>query len=208
MITFEEYIDNNKIAFRIAKQGFYDIDSVKSNFYKVLDILGDFDKTEYIAALTLRLKNKVKVKKIIEGVETFDYIKTDYPIAKSVANAISIKTTKKFWGRKGRYNKMPMVFAIESSKNWDKEHIHALIRFTDLKQYYSLNELSMILRGLCYNFEEVNSRDHTAVEIRMFHYCENETKQLGNSIEYICKSTANFKDHSYDPLLDFTKKPL
>ena len=44
MITFEEYIDNNKIAFRIAKQGYYDIDSVKSNFYKVLDILGKFDK--------------------------------------------------------------------------------------------------------------------------------------------------------------------
>jgi len=208
MITFEEYIDKNKIAYRIAKQGYYDINNVKSNFYKALSILGDLDKTEYIAALTLRLKNKVKVKKIINDVETFEYIKTDYPIALSVANAISIKTTKRFWGRKGRYKKMPIVFAIESSKNWDKEHIHALIRFADLKQYYSANELSMILRDICYSFDEVNSRDLTAIEIRMFHYCENETKQLGNSIEYICKSTANFKDHSYDPLLDFTKKQL
>tara|TARA_Y100000356_G_C11254530_1_gene289252 strand:- start:1360 stop:1980 length:621 start_codon:yes stop_codon:yes gene_type:complete len=205
MLTFEEYIDNNKIAYRVAKQGYYDIDSVKKNFYKVLNVLGAFDKTEYIAALTLRLKNKVKVKKIVDGVETFEYIPTDYPVAKSVANAISIKLTRKFWGRKGRYNKMPMVFSIESSKNWDKEHIHALIRFTDLKQYYSPNELSMILRSLCYTFDEVNRRDHTAVEIRMFHYCENQTKELGSSIEYICKSSANFKDHSYNPLLDFTK---
>ena len=175
MLTFEDYIDNNKIAFRISKQGYYDIDSVKNNFYKVLNFLGAFDKTEYIAALTLRLKNKVKVKKIIDGVETFEYIPTDYRVAQSVANAISIKLTRKFWGRKGRYNKMPMVFSIESSKNWDKEHIHALIRFTDLKQYYSPNELSMILRGLCYTFDEVNRRDHTAVEIRMFHYCETQT---------------------------------
>ena len=170
-----------------------------------MNVLGDFDKTEYIAALTLRLKNKVKVKKIIEGVETFEYIPTDYRVALSVANAISIKLTRKFWGRKGRYNKMPMVFSIESSKNWDKEHIHALIRFTDLKQYDSPNELSMILRGLCYTFDEVNRRDHTAVEIRMFHYMKNQTKELGSSIEYICKSSANFKDHSYNPLLDFTK---
>ena len=96
MLTFEEYIDNNKIACRIAKQGYYDIDSVKNNFHKILDALGDFDKTEYIAALTLRLKNKVKVKKIIDGVETFEYIPTDYGVAQSVANAISIKLTRKF----------------------------------------------------------------------------------------------------------------
>ena len=208
MLTFEDYIDNNKIAFRIAKQGYYDIDSVKSNFEKVLSILGDLDKTEHIAALTLRLKNRVKVRKVIQGIETTEYIKTDYPIAKSVANAISIKTTKKFWGRKGRHNKMPMVFSIESSKNWDKEHIHALIRFKDLKQHYEPDQLSMILRGICNDFEEVNSKDHTAVEISMFHYCDDETKKLGSSIEYICKSSANFKDHSYDPLLHFTKRTL
>ena len=185
----------------IDKQGYYDFDSVKKNFYKVLDVLGAFDNNDICAFMSLRLKNKVAYKRVINGVETIEYDKPCYTIAKSVAKAISKKTTRKFWGRKGKYNDMPMVFSVESNKRWDKDHIHAMIRFAELKQYYCENELSTILRKICYDLDEIDSKDHTAVDIRMFHYCENEAKTLGNYIQYICKTTANFKDHSYDPIL-------
>ena len=203
MLDFKDAIDRNKIAIRIDKQGYYDIDSVRKNFYKVIDALGKIEGNDHCAFLTLRLKNKVKVKRIVDGIETIDSIKPDYPVARSVAKALSTKITRKFWGRRGRYDKIPMVFSIESSKRWDKDHIHSLIRFKDLKQYYSENEISMILRSICNGLDEVNSKDHTAVEIRMFHYCENEATTLGDFIEYICKTTANFKDHSYDPIVIF-----
>lgn len=204
IITFKEIInrDNKKtIAIRLDKQGYYDIGSVEKNFKKVLNLLGEFNSKDHCALLSLRLKNKVAVKKVVDGVETTEYITPDYPIAKSVAKAISIKLTRKLWGRKGKYDKIPMGFTIESSKKWDKDHIHGLIRFAKLKQYYSENELSMLLRSICNDLNEVNSKDHTAVDIRMFHYCENEANLLGSYIEYICKTSANFKDHSYDPLL-------
>ena len=208
IITFKEIINRSTIAIRLDKQGYYDIDSVKKNFNKVLAILGEFDSKDNCALLSLRLKNKVAVKRIINGNEITEYITPDYWVAKSVAKAISDKLTRKLWGRKGKYDKMPMVFSIESSKNWDKDHIHALIRFAEPKQYYSENEYSMILRSICNDLDEVNSKDHTAVDICMFHYCENEAKQLGNYIEYICKTSANFKDHSYDPLLKLQKQRL
>lgn len=209
IITFKEIINrDNTIAIRLDKQGYYDIDSVEKNFKKVLNLLGDFNSKDHCAFLSLRLKNKVAVKKVIDGVETTEYIKPEYTIAKSVAKAIYIKLTRKLWRRKGKYDKIPMGFTIESSKNWDKDHIHALIRFSELKQYYSENELSMLLRSICNDLNEVNSKDHTAVDIRMFHYCENEANLLGNYIEYICKTSANFKDHTYDPLLKLLKQRL
>lgn len=208
IITFKEIIDRRTISIRLDKQGYYDIDSVKKNFKKVLNLLGEFNSKDHCALLSLRLKNKVAVKRVIDGVETTEYIKPCYTIASSVAEAISKKLTRRLWGRKGRYDIMPMVFAIESNKNWDKDHIHAIIRFAELKQYYSENELSMLLRSICNDFDEVNSKDHTAVDIRMFHYCENEANLLGNYIEYICKTSANFKDHSYDPLYKLKEQRL
>jgi len=206
IVSFKEIInrDNKKtIAIRLDKQGYYDIDSVEKNFNKVPVILGEFNSKDHCALLSLRLKNKVAVKKVINGFETTEYINPCYTIASSVAEAISKKLTRRLWGRKGRYDKMPMVFSIESNIKWDKDHIHALIRFAEPKQYYSENEYSMILRSICNDLDEVNSKDHTAVDIRMFHYCENEATKLGDYIEYICKTSANFKDHTYDPLLIF-----
>ena len=51
MITFEEIIDRNTIIMNIDKQGYYDFDSVKKNFYKVLDVLGAFDNKDICALL-------------------------------------------------------------------------------------------------------------------------------------------------------------
>ena len=70
-----------------------------------------------------------------------------------------------------------------------------VIRFKDLKQYYNEEDIRLFIRDTCYNFEEVNSRDNTAVFIRMFRYW-GDNNELGNTIEYICKTTTD----QYDPL--------
>jgi len=189
-LDFKDYLDRtsnyDKIAVRISTQGYYDVNAVEKNFYKVIDVLGDFDKNDWIASITIRLKNKV------------NGIPTDYPIARMVARSLKKKFSRKFKGRKGH---LPSVFAIESNKGWFKEHIHCLIRFKNLQYYKNENEIETSLRTICNNMDEVNSSDPSAIDIRMFHYWEDHSKQLGNSIEYICKTSCNFKDHTYDPLL-------
>ena len=97
-------------------QGYYDIDSVRSNYYYIFDKLGDYDKDGY-SVLSLRLKNKVKVKTKINGLYTFKVVKTDYPAVLSVANALTKKITRKFWRRKGRYSNLPMQFQLRVIKD-------------------------------------------------------------------------------------------
>ena len=167
---------NNYI--KLNREG-YDLVAVEKNFYKVLDILGDLDKNETIAAITLRLKGKA-----------------DWRTANNVANGFEFRISRKFWGRKSRYKKLPMVFAIESSRKWDKDHLHGLIRIQDPKQAYTEQEIINILKETSHSFNEVNKRDPDAVITRTFPFCEDITKQLGNSIEYVCKTSSKH----YDPL--------
>ena len=185
-LDFRHYATIDKVERRTIEQGYYDFNRVQKNFYKTLDTLGSLDKNDYCAAITLRLKNKVKG------------INTDWRTANSVSRALRFKVSAKYWGRAGRkHNKMPMVRAIEANKLWFKEHLHLIIRFKDLKQFYSENDIELFIRECCNNFEEVNERDKTAVFIRMFRYW-NDTNELGNTIEYICKTTTN----KYDPLAE------
>lgn len=205
-IEFRDYVsDYSKIQVRISKQGYYDIDAVEKNFNSVLKRLGDLDKTDHVAFLTLRLKNKVLVKQTVCDEETFVYVDPDYPVCFSIASALSRKISRKFWGRKSRYELMPIVFSIEQGGGGFDEHLHAIIRFKDLKEYYSADDIEQYLRETCHDLEEVNSikSDPKAVVIRMFHYWEDQTKQLGHSIEYLCKTSSNHKDHSYNPLVFF-----
>lgn len=191
-LDFKDYLDSklnyNKIDVRLSTQGYYDVNEVEKNFYKVLNVLGELDQSDWIASITIRLKNKV------------NGIPADYRMAMSVAKSLRKKFGRKFKGRKGS---LPSVFAVESNKDWSKEHIHCLIRFKDIKYYNNANEIENELRTICHNMNEVNSpsKDPSAVVIRMFHYWEDKTKQLGNSIEYICKSSCNYKERTYNPLL-------
>ena len=150
---------NNYI--KLNREG-YDLVAVEKNFYKVLDILGDLDKNETIAAITLRLKGKA-----------------DWRTANNVANGFEFRVSRKFWGRKSRYKKLPIVFAIESSRKWDTEQ-----------------EIINILKETSHSFNEVNKRDPDAVITRTFPFCEDIKKQLGNLIEYVCKTSSKH----YDPL--------
>ena len=201
MLNFNDYANGNKIISRIAKQGYYDIDAVKKNFGRVLSILGEEPSPDPVCVLNLRLKNRIQVKEQVDGQTIARWIPTDYRAACAVAYALEKRITRRFWKRRGRYGSLPMVFAIESSKNWDKEHIHAVIRFHDLKQYFSNDAIASIVRVICNHLNEVNEKDHTAIDIRMLHYSEDHYDELGNTIEYICKTSANHVNRQYDPII-------
>jgi len=172
MFNFKDYV-------RFDRGIDYQANKVKENFMRVLGILGEPDDRDTIVSITIRLKSKA-----------------DWIIANNASNALEFMVSKKFWGRKSRYMKLPYVRAIESSKNWDKEHIHALIRMKDLKQYYEPFEIEQLIKTIAYNLNEVNSRDKDAVVLQSFPYKETDNKVVGRSIEYICKSTTNY----YNPL--------
>jgi hypothetical protein len=191
MLDFEDYIHG------YLHKPDYEKEEVRKSFNMVKDILGEEDGNELIASVTIRLKNIVKVKTLVNGIETIEYVKTDWGIANSVANALSIKVSKRFWGRKSRYGKMPYASSIESSKNWNKEHIHALIRMSDLKEELTSYEIETIIRSICLSFEEVNNHIPDSVIIRTFPFLENKDKIVGNAIHYICKSSTR----RYPPLL-------
>ena len=185
-LEFKDYVPIHRIESRVLGNGYYDYSSVEENFYKTLDTLGSLDKKDYCAFITLRLKNKV------------NGIPTGWDTANSVARALRFKISAKYWGRKGRkHNKMPMVRAIEADKNWFKEHLHILVRFQDLKQYYDENSIELFIRDTCNAFNEINERDNDAVKVRIFRYWNN-TNELGNTIEYMCKTSSS----KYNPLVE------
>ena len=183
MLNFNTYIQVNRLD--------YDVEYVRKNFYKVLSILGDEDANDLIAAITIRLKNKV----IDRG--TGEEVKTDWCIANSVANTLQLKITKRFFGRVSRYVKVPYVSAIESSKGWDKEHIHSLVRLGGLKENLSTDNIENAIREECLSLDEVNNHIPDSVIIRTFPFLENKYKVVGNSIHYICKSSTKY----YNPLI-------
>lgn len=179
MLNFEDYIHG------YLHKPDYRMEEVRKSFNKVKRILGEENGNELIASITIRLKNKV------------NGVPTDWIIANKVANTLQLKVSKAFWGRKSKYVKMPYVSAIESSKNWNKEHIHALIRMSDLKEELTSYEIETIIRSICLSFEEVNNHIPDSVIIRTFPFLENKDKVVGNAIHYICKSSTK----AYNPLL-------
>lgn len=177
-LDFNDYIKYD----RIIEQGYYSIKHVRKSFYEVLSILGKPDKRDILVAVTVRLKGKA-----------------NWAEANEASNTLHIRTTRRFWGRKSKYVQLPYVASIESSTNWDKEHFHALIRMSDLKQYYEPQEIELIVKDIAYGLSNVNKRDNgdsPAVKVRTFPYWEDSYKVLGRSIEYICKTSTN----NYNPL--------
>ena len=157
----------------------YDAGAVRKNFYRVLDILGEFNPNEKLVAITLRLKGNA-----------------DWRTANDASFGLEFKVSRKFWVRKSKYQKLPMVWAIESNRRWDKDHLHGLIRIQEPKKEYTDNEVRGIVKEISYSLDEVNENDPDAVITRIFPFCEDQHKQLGNSIEYVCKTSS---EH-YDPL--------
>ena len=175
-MNFTDYAKYNRKGYQAFK--------VEENFYRVIDKLGEPDGKNLLVSVTIRLKNKV------------NGIPTDWIIANSASNAFEFKISRKFWGRKSKYMKLPYISAIESSKGWDKEHIHALVVLKDLKQHYEPTEIEKEVRKIALSLEEVNSNTPDSVITASMPYYEDKNKELGNRIEYICKSSSK----QYNPL--------
>ena len=174
---------------RKKAQGYYDYYEVEKNFYKVIDTLGKFDKRDLIVKIDLQEMNKCG----------------SWGEVSSVCRAIWIKTSQYFLGRKSKYEKLPFARAIEEKerpRGGVKNHAHILMRLEDLKQFHTHQQIIDKIMNICYNMEEVNSKSRNnlkpPVNIRLFPCWEDNNKDCGGAIEYICKTTTK----TYDPLVE------
>jgi len=174
---------------RQKEQGYYEYYEVEKNFYKVIDTLGEFDKNDLIVKIDLQVMNKCG----------------SWGEVDSACNAIRIKASQYFLGRKSKYEKLPFVRAIEEKERKRgviKNHAHILIRLKAIKQIYSNDAVVDIINKICYDLDEVNSKsrnnDDPPVKVRLFPYWEDTNKELGGAIEYICKTSTK----TYNPLIE------
>ena len=160
---------------------------VEKRFYEALDKLGTPNGNDDAVFITIRLKSK-----------------SDWVIANNASNALEWKLCKYFWRRKGRKmlesGTAPFVSSIEHNLFRTKDHIHAIIRLKELKQNYSNKEIEDKITEIAFELKEVNDKCPDAVKVRIFPFCdrtEQRAKEVGNSLEYICKTSSRH----YNPLL-------
>jgi len=153
---------------------------VEKRFYEALDKLGEPNGTDDAVFITLRLKSK-----------------SDKIIASSASYALEWKLCKYFWRKKGKKmlisGTAPYVSSIEENLFSIKDHIHAIIRLKDLKQDFTHQEIEDNITQIALSLDEVNSNNPDAVKVRIFPFCdttEEQAKEVGNSIEYICKTSS------------------
>ena len=177
-MDFEKYVKHERYSSDYLHE--YHHKEVEKRFYQVLDKIGEPTGTCDAVFVTLRLKGK-----------------PDKIIAWNTANALEYKLCKHFWRRKGKKmlinNSTPFIASVEENLDTAKDHVHAIIVLKDLKQYYSHKELEKIIIETASNLKEINKKCPDAVKIRIFPFCdrtEKEARAVGNSIEYICKTSS------------------
>ena len=183
-MNFEDYVKHERYYGNHIHE--YHHKEVEKRFYEVLDKLGEPDGTDDAVFITVRLKSN-----------------SDWVIANNASNALEYKLSKHFWRRKGKKllvnDLVPFVSSIEQSSTRIKEHFHGIFILRDLRQYYSHEELEKTITEIALSLKEVNERSQDAVKIRIFPFCdrtEEQAKEVGNSIEYICKTSSKH----YNPL--------
>jgi hypothetical protein len=183
-MNFEKYVKHERYYGSHIYQ--YHHKEVEKRFYEVLDKLGEPDGTDDAVFITLRLKSK-----------------SDRIIACIASNALEWKLCKFFWGKKGKKmlinHSAPFVSSVEHNLIRVKDHIHAIIRLKDLKQYYSCSTIKDEIKQIALSIEEVNDKDSEAVKIRIFPFSdkiEELEREVGNTIEYISKTASKH----YNPI--------
>jgi len=183
-MNFEKYVKHERYYGSYIYQ--YHHKEVEKRFYEVLAKLGEPDGTDDAVFITLRLKSK-----------------SDRIIACIASNALEWKLCKFFWGKKGKKmminHSAPFVSSVEHNLIRVKDHIHAIIRLKDLKQYYSCSTIKDEIKQIALSIEEVNDKDPEAVKIRIFPFSdkiEELEREVGNTIEYISKTASKH----YNPI--------
>jgi hypothetical protein len=177
-MDFEKYVKHERYSGDYINE--YHHKEVEKRFYEVLDKLGEPDGADDAVFITVRLKSN-----------------SDWVIANNASNALEYKLSKHFWRKKGKKllinDLVPFVSSIEQSPTKIKEHFHAIFRLKDLKQDYSHEELKKVINKIAFTLKEVNAKSPDAVKIRIFPFCdrtEEQAMEVGNSIEYICKTSS------------------
>lgn len=183
-MNFEKYVKHERYYGSHIYQYYHK--EVEKRFYNILNKLGEPNGTDDAVFITLRLKSK-----------------SDRITACIASNALEWKLCKYFWGKKGKKmlinHSAPFVSSVEHNLIRVKDHIHAIIRLKELKQYYSYPEIKDKIKKIALSIEEVNAKDPDAVEIRIFPFSdkiEEQEREVGNRIEYICKTASKH----YNPL--------
>ena len=171
-VKHERYYGNNIYSYHHKE--------VEKRFHEALDKLGEPTGADDAVFITLRLKSK-----------------SDKIIASAASYALEWKLCKFFWRKKGKKmlisGTAPYVSSIEENPIRIKDHIHAIIRLKDLKQDYSHQEIKDKIAEIALGLEEVNAKCPDAVKVRIFPFCdmsEEQAKEVGNSLEYICKTSS------------------
>jgi len=184
IIDFQKYVKHLRYYGNNIYQ--YHHKEVEKRFNEALKILGEPKGNDTAVFITLRLKSK-----------------SDWITANNASNRLEWKLCKYFWRTKGKYmlknGTAPYVSSIEHNLFRMKDHIHAVIRLKDQKQYYSEEQIKEKITEIALDMNEVNKDNPDNVRIRIFPYCdinEEQAKEVGNTLEYICKTSSKH----YNPL--------
>ena len=170
------YIDFNK--HRKENRIGYSSGRVEENFYRVQRIIGFPDGISRIIFLTVKLKGK----------------NADYITANIACNAFEMKLKRKLWKRKWKFMNT-FVGSIEFDKEHLIYHFHSILILKDLFEDLTNEEINDLITNTLNGLEETNEKNAEMVRIRMFPFCE-ETTELGDTIEYLVKTSSS----RHDPL--------
>ena len=93
-----------------------------------------------------------------------------------------------------------MYLLLKAAKVGIKEHIHALIRLSSLKEEYNADNIESIIREVCLSLDEVNNHIPDSVMVRTFLTWRTNIRLL-ETVSIICVNPApNIITRSYEPL--------
>lgn len=174
MIYFQDHVKH--LRFYGHELYEYHHKEVEKRFNEALEALGTPLDSDYIAFVTLRFKGK-----------------SDWVVCNNALHSYERSVAR--WFSESNPPPISFVTSIESSQARLKDHAHIILRLSGSGHEYHDCELEALLRYEALRLEEINHRNTDSVKVRMFPFCGN-SYQLGNHLEYICKTSSRH----YNPL--------
>lgn len=176
MINFENHVKH--LRFYGDELYGYHHHEVEKRFYEAQELLGSPVDSDLIAFVTLRFKGK-----------------SDWVVANAALNSYEHRLNWSLSDGFRESNDISYVTSIESSMTRLKDHSHVIVRLTGPLAQHPEFELEDLFKYEAYSLDEVNHRNADSVKVRIFPFCGN-SYQLGNHLEYICKTSSKH----YNPL--------
>ena len=188
MINFENHVKH--LRFYGNELYGYHHHEVEKRFYEAQELLGSPVDSDLIGFITLRFKNK-----------------SDWVVANNALNSYECRVNRSLSDEFTIANSIPFVTSIESSMTRLKDHAHVIVRLTGSLAQHPEFELEDLFKYEAYSLDEVNHRNADSVKVRIFPFCGN-SYQLGNHLEYICKTSSRHYNPLARKLFDVNPKLL